>query len=77
LCLETHLPPVLLILAGNAYYLALQSAPFRHQYKGLAYSILGLCIEPHLSPFLLILTGTVYYLALQSVPFRPHDKGLA
>ena len=37
---ETQLLPYLLILAGNASYLALQSFPFRPQYRDLKVSIL-------------------------------------
>jgi uncharacterized membrane protein SirB2 len=77
LCIEPHLSPVLLILAGYASYMALQSFPFRPQYKGLAYSILALCIEPHLSPVLLILAGNASYLVRQLSPFRLHCKDLA
>jgi hypothetical protein len=40
LCIETQLSALLLILASNAAYPALQSFPFHPQYKDLAHSIL-------------------------------------
>jgi hypothetical protein len=73
LCIETRRSPLLLILAGSASYMSLQSFPHKHK----AYSILDLCIESHLSPLLLILAGNAAYLALQSFPFRPQYKDLA
>jgi hypothetical protein len=64
--LETRRSPLLLILAGSAPYMPLQS--FLH--KDLTYSIRDLCIETQRSPWLLIRAGSASCMSLQSFPHK-------